>query len=167
MGCESNLDGDVEPYLPNQLMMREGWWIHMGDQFEDDFSIQEMASMAKEEANLLGDFCLLSEKRSRNSPSTTWKRYGTHHGSAAAFVASVASGCVICGSIRAAIPTLSDAHLTELRPFDSGFTTYGAYHFPAWGTCWLVFHLGLSEDGMQVDTEYSVLELLCRPPECE
>ncbi|KAK4451019.1 heterokaryon incompatibility protein-domain-containing protein [Podospora aff. communis PSN243] len=137
----------------------------MNPRLGDDL-FRDTTGMTTLESHLLGGFHSQSNlnQPDHSASKSTWKRFGTHHVSASTFLASVARRCVVCESIRAAVSKLSDDFLATGRLFNS-FTTYGVYYFPAWGTCWLVFHLGLSEEGMELNTDHSILEFLCRPPE--
>ena len=167
VSCDENSDtgGSTASNLPAGLDMFDHRFNHLFPGFEDSIGNNVLHDVANWESKLLGPPAQLL----MDAHPSVWKRYGTHHGTALSFLASAMSGCVICATIRSAIGKASDAFLVNTSAFDTGFTTYGLYHFPQWGTCWVIFHLGLASyvGNITHDTGSSILEFLCRPPRCK
>ena len=168
---ESEYD-DSKLNLPGDLNMDDNVFNHLSSGFKDFIGGAHLQCISEFESDLLKDFDVpsppLPSDVGNDEMSSVWKRYGTHHSTASAFLKSVEDGCVICGSIRSVMPKAKDAFLVDASPFDTGFTTYGVYYFPHRGTCWVVFHLGLAphHENIDLDTSNSILELLCRPLGC-
>jgi hypothetical protein len=151
--------------LPGTLYLNGYRFIHLRRGFIDGWAA-DSAQIIRLEEEFLG-----TKRRDypAGKPLPLWRRYGTQHASVIEFLVSAMSGCPICVRIRSAVANMSNAELEGSSPFDTGFTTYGIYYFPEYGTAWVIFHLGLPHNhrGLQFDPQQTILHLLCRPHNCK